>query len=459
MPPLDARGKVRLAALAVRAGALRPVPRAPAAELRPRGRRHSRERDRRAVSAPLQRLERVLPADPRRVDDLLVRDLLRGARTLEEAQRAKLELVCTKLGLRSGERVLDVGCGWGSFALHAAGEHGVRVTGITLSEPQAALARERAAAAGLADRIEIRVADYRDLAGEQFDAIASIGMVEHVGSANIDAYARQLGAVLRPGGRLLNHGIARLRHGDPEAGPFSERFVFPDAAPLHVSRVLAAIESGGPGADARRGLPARLRTHAARVGPQPRRARRARRIARRPGADESLAAVPARRATRVRQRLHVNLPDRGPPPAVKPPHPRLRATVVNGGGSSEPPLPYSSRPHQFRGDRLNRTTAKMGERRPRLEYRLRQNRPRRTGEHPGDGTQGAFGSGLMWLLRRSTAVGAEQQRRAGPTTRRQCRCSGLGVAQLGSEPWRCTVAASLLLIDEIDCPRVRRSLT
>jgi cyclopropane-fatty-acyl-phospholipid synthase len=141
--------------------------------------------------------------------------------------------------------VLDVGCGWGSFALHAAGQHGVHVTGITLSEPQAALARERAAAAGLADRIEIRVADYRDLAGEQFDAIASIGMVEHVGSANVDAYAQRLSAVLRPGGRLLNHGIARLRHGDPEAGPFSERFVFPDAAPLHVSRVLTAIEAAG----------------------------------------------------------------------------------------------------------------------------------------------------------------------------------------------------------------------
>ena len=147
---------------------------------------------------------------------------------------------------RPGERVLDVGCGWGSFALHAAGEHGAHVTAITLSELQAALARERAAAAGLADRIEIRVADYRDLAGEQFDAIASIGMVEHVGSANIDAYARQLAAVLRPGGRLLNHGIARLRYGDPEAGPFSERFVFPDAAPLHLSRVLTAIESRRP---------------------------------------------------------------------------------------------------------------------------------------------------------------------------------------------------------------------
>jgi cyclopropane-fatty-acyl-phospholipid synthase len=139
--------------------------------------------------------------------------------------------------------VLDVGCGWGSFALHAAKEHGAHVTGITLSEPQAQLARERAAAAGLDGQIEIRVQDYRDLAGERFDAVSSIGMIEHVGNANVDEYFRCLAGVLAPGGRLLNHGIARLRHGDPEAGPFSERFVFPDAAPLHLGRVVGAAEA------------------------------------------------------------------------------------------------------------------------------------------------------------------------------------------------------------------------
>ncbi len=245
VPSLGAREKARLAAGAVRAGALRSVPRAPAAELRPRGRRHSRERDRRAVTHHYDVSNEFFGLVLGESMTYSCAVLSRGARTLEEAQRTKLELVCTKLGLRAGERVLDVGCGWGSFALHAAGEHGVHVTAITLSEPQAAFARERAAAAGLADLIEIRVADYRDPAGEQFDAIASIGMVEHVGSANIDAYARQLATVLRPGGRLLNHGIARLRYGDPEAGPFSERFVFPDAAPLHLSRVLTALETAG----------------------------------------------------------------------------------------------------------------------------------------------------------------------------------------------------------------------
>jgi cyclopropane-fatty-acyl-phospholipid synthase len=245
VPPLDARGKARLAAAAVRVGALRSIPRVPTAELRPRGRRHSRDRDRRAIAHHYDvsgEFFRLVLGESMTYSCAI---FSRGAQTLEEAQRAKLELVCTKLGLRAGERVLDVGCGWGSFALHAAGQHGVHVIGITLSEPQAALARQRAKAAGLGERIEIRLTDYRDLAGEQFDAIASIGMVEHVGSANIDAYARRLASVLRPGGRLLNHGIARMRHGDPEAGPFSERFVFPDAAPLHLSRVLTAIEAAG----------------------------------------------------------------------------------------------------------------------------------------------------------------------------------------------------------------------
>jgi cyclopropane-fatty-acyl-phospholipid synthase len=169
----------------------------------------------------------------------------RGARTLEEAQAAKRELVCTKLALKEGERVLDVGCGWGSFVLHAATNHGVRAVGITLSPAQAELARQRLAEAGLEDRVEIRVADYRELGGEHYDAIASIGMVEHVGSNQIDVYAAQLAAMLEPGGRLLNHGIARLRHGEAEAGPFSERYVFPDAAPLHVSRVILALERAG----------------------------------------------------------------------------------------------------------------------------------------------------------------------------------------------------------------------
>jgi cyclopropane-fatty-acyl-phospholipid synthase len=121
----------------------------------------------------------------------------------------------------------------------------VHVTGITLSEPQAELARRRAQEAGVGDRVDIKVMDWRELHAQPFDAIASIGMVEHVGSGNIDNYAMALRNFLKPGGRLLNHGIGRLRHTDPEAGPFSERYVFPDGAPLHVSRILTAVERAG----------------------------------------------------------------------------------------------------------------------------------------------------------------------------------------------------------------------
>jgi cyclopropane-fatty-acyl-phospholipid synthase len=244
-PPIDARAKARLVAAAVRAGALREVPRVPAVELRPRGRRHSLMRDKRAVTYHYDVGNDFFALF---LDESMTYSCgiwSRGAETLEEAQETKRELVCTKLALKEGERVLDVGCGWGSFAVHAAERYGVHVTGITLSEPQAAGARERAKQAGVSDRVDIRVMDYRELAGERFDAIASIGMVEHVGAAMIDDYAATLARLLEPGGRLLNHGITRLRFGEPEAGPFSERYVFPDAAPLHLSRVQAAFEKTG----------------------------------------------------------------------------------------------------------------------------------------------------------------------------------------------------------------------
>ncbi len=253
--PVDRRAKAAIAVAALKAGALRAAPRVPAAELRPRGRRHSLLRDRRAVRHHYDLSNEFFALF---LDESMTYSCgiwSRGATTLEEAQRTKLELVCTKLGLRAGDRVLDVGCGWGSLAIHAAREHGVHVTGITLSEPQAALARERAAAAGVGDRVDIRVMDYREIAGETFDAVASIGMVEHVGSVNIDAYAARLAALLRPGGKLLNHGIARLRVGDPEAGAFSERYVFPDAAPLHLSRIVAALERAGLAVDHAEGFP------------------------------------------------------------------------------------------------------------------------------------------------------------------------------------------------------------
>ncbi len=247
-PALEGADKRALLLGAVRAAGLTPPPPRPKAELRPSGRRHSKERDARAVRHHYDVSNEFfeLFLGPTMVYSCAIwRD--GEKKTLEEAQEEKLETVARKLELKEGDRVLDVGCGWGGFPLHAATRHGASVLGITLSPPQAEKARAQAEAAGVADRVEIRVMDYRDLpaTGERFDAIASIGMVEHVGASQIEVYAQTLARVLEPGGRLLNHGITRLRHTDAEAGAFSERYVFPDAAPLHLSRNLLALERAG----------------------------------------------------------------------------------------------------------------------------------------------------------------------------------------------------------------------
>ena len=244
-PTLGLAARARLAVAAARAGGLRRPPPPPAAELRARGPLHSKRRDAASVRHHYDVSNEFFALfldDSMTYSCGLFRD---GATTLEEAQDAKLELVCRKLRLQPGERVLDVGCGWGSFALHAAERHDVSVVGITLSEPQAALARERVRRAGREGQIDIRVADYRDLGGERFDAVASIGMVEHVGAERIDEYARALAAALRPGGRLLNHGITRLLRYGHQEGEFTLRYVFPDARPLHLDEVVRALEKAG----------------------------------------------------------------------------------------------------------------------------------------------------------------------------------------------------------------------
>ncbi|TSB25811.1 cyclopropane-fatty-acyl-phospholipid synthase family protein [Streptomyces sp. NBC_01525] len=168
--------------------------------------------------------------------------------TLEDAQRDKLDLICRKLGLAEGQRLLDVGCGWGSMVLHAARAYGVRAVGITLSEEQATYARKRIAEAGLADRVEIRVQDYREIHDEPFDAISSIGMAEHVGRARYAEYASALYALLKPGGRLLNHQIARRPLDDEDTyhvDEFIDRYVFPDGELAPIGRTAGALEDAG----------------------------------------------------------------------------------------------------------------------------------------------------------------------------------------------------------------------
>lgn len=227
-------------------------PRPPREEAAPRrGLRHTLRRDRAAISHHYDVgndfYERVL--GPSMVYSCAYWE---GPQpTLEDAQAAKLDLVCRKLDLKPGMRLLDVGCGWGSMALHAARDYGVQVLGITLSGEQAAYARKRAADAGLSDRVEIRVQDYRELDPRTegpFDAISSIGMAEHVGEVRYREYADRLHALLREGGRLLNHQIARRPRRDERGyhvDPFIDRYVFPDGELAPVGRTVAALEDAG----------------------------------------------------------------------------------------------------------------------------------------------------------------------------------------------------------------------
>jgi cyclopropane-fatty-acyl-phospholipid synthase len=237
---------VRLALAVLRGAGFKLNTQLPETELRLTGKRHTIARDRRAVRHHYDSGNDFFKLF---LDETMTYSCAYwkgGATTLAEAQDAKREIVCTKLGLRAGERLLDVGCGWGAMAMHAASRHGARAVGISLSQPQVDLANERAAAAGLADEVEFRVADYREMGGEQFDAISSIGMVEHVGEERIDLYAQTLFGLLKPGGRLLNHGIAKLADFDTkDEGPFSERFVFPDGVPIPLSRIVLALERAG----------------------------------------------------------------------------------------------------------------------------------------------------------------------------------------------------------------------
>jgi cyclopropane-fatty-acyl-phospholipid synthase len=236
----------------VRLRALGPPPRPPAEEVRLSGRRHTRGRDAKAVSHhyDVGNDFYALVLGPSMVYSCAYFEKAPSAvYTLEDAQRAKLDLVAGKLGLVAGMRLLDVGCGWGSFVINAARKYGVRAVGITLSEEQAAFARAAVASEGLADRVEIRVQDYRDVPDGPYDAIASIGMAEHVGRSQLGEYAAHLHSLLAPGGRLLNHAISRRPGppGDPKGDKtsFIERYVFPDGELQPLSTMVDVLESAG----------------------------------------------------------------------------------------------------------------------------------------------------------------------------------------------------------------------
>jgi len=267
-------GKVPLAAVAgllrvAGVGAVRRLP-PPPEESALSGRRHSRRRDADSIShhydvsndfyrlflGPTMTYSCAVFATP--------------DTSLDDAQAAKYELICAKLGLEPGMRLLDVGCGWGGMVLHAARHHGAVAVGVTISHQQAELARQRVADAGLDGKVEIRVQDYREVHDGPFDAISSIGMFEHVGRAGVDAYTAALHRLVRPGGRVLNHAISRppqaagLRRfgrytaaasrvaealGSSRAtridSAFMDRYVFPDGELFEVGSVVTHLQAAG----------------------------------------------------------------------------------------------------------------------------------------------------------------------------------------------------------------------
>lgn len=243
---LKVREVLKLVRTAVRLGALGPNPAPPPEEANVgrHGRRHSKKRDAAAISHhyDVGNDFYALVLGPSLVYSCAVWENEQTG--LDAAQEAKLDLVCRKLGLQPGMRVLDVGCGWGSFALHAARRYGVDVVGVTLSAEQAALASKRVAEAGLTDRVEIRIQDYRDVNDGPFDAISSIGMSEHVGSEQMPRYTSRLRDLLRPGGRLLNHAISwNAGPTDPDPDSFIPRYVFPDGEMLSLGEMVTALET------------------------------------------------------------------------------------------------------------------------------------------------------------------------------------------------------------------------
>ncbi|MCZ4497811.1 MAG: cfa 2 [Marmoricola sp.] len=237
----------RAARTALRLGALKGRPAAPESQAVLRGRLHSKTRDRDAISHHYDFSNDFYEA-------ILDENMAYSSGyysspevTLEEAQDAKLDLVCRKLGLEPGKTFLDVGCGWGSLSLYAAQHFGAKVTGITIAAEQKKFIDARIAERGLGHLVEIKLCDYRDATGEH-DAVASIEMGEHVGQGNYPTYVEVLRRSAKPGGRVLIQAMSRAGKGGgkyPGGGPFIESFIAPDMTMRPVGETVDLIEAGG----------------------------------------------------------------------------------------------------------------------------------------------------------------------------------------------------------------------
>ncbi|MCG3752851.1 MULTISPECIES: cyclopropane-fatty-acyl-phospholipid synthase family protein [unclassified Amycolatopsis] len=242
-PHLSARDFGEAVRLAARLGVFGLPPKPPAEEARLRGKLHTLGRDRSAISHHYDLSNAFYQL---LMDDSMAYSSGYWSETadLARAQHDKLELICRKLGLRPGMRLLDVGCGWGSLLVHAAKHHGVEAVGVTISAEQVQHVKTRLAQHDLDDRVEVRRQDYRELAGEFFDAVASVEMGEHVGEENYPTYASTLYRMLKPTGRLLLQQMSRGAVA-PGGGAFIERYIAPDMTMRPLSRTLGHLETAG----------------------------------------------------------------------------------------------------------------------------------------------------------------------------------------------------------------------